>query len=121
MEIQIIKANFAEINEDNNCITLYESMPRANGMSLIIQNCNITIEDGVLSIMGSKILWGFVCYKTFTKDLDKKPVIEHTKLSYRTFLDFFKGVKSRYVPVGWYRLQQTSGFVAKMNKWFLVL
>lgn len=119
--MKTIKSKFAQINENNKLITLLEESPATNGLETTIEDVTIEIEGSILRIDGKLWNWGFLTERTFVEDMRNKPIKSHTKLGYKTILDFFKGIKKPYVKMGWFIYEETEPYKAEMSVWFLSL
>jgi len=118
--MKTIKSGFAQINEKHNLIELFEERPYTNGLKTTLEDVTIKIDGSILSIEGKLWNWDFFMYRTFVEDMIDKPIERHTKLGYKTIIDFMRGIKKPYVS-GWFLYEKTEIYRAEMSQWYLSL
>src|SRR5574343_206940 len=118
--MEIIKSNYAKINDDKRIITLLNESPETNGLEITIEDAVIVIDEGILTITGDAWDWGFAHQILFVEDMKFKPIKSHTKMGYKTILDLIKGIKNPYVKMGWFLYQKTIPYKSQMSQWLIL-
>lgn len=114
-------SNYANVDENEKIIFLYDSAPSANGRTITLENVKIEVEDTILRIEGECLVWGFRFEPVWLSDLSEKPEERYIKFRYKNLKDFFHGIKKPYIGMGWFLYEKRKPYKAEMSQWFLVL
>lgn len=117
--IQELTAKFAII--DGTKIQLFHDSISTGYCDLVLEDVKIVIDKHkILHISGNVRLVGSTIGKRWVEDMEKKPVDNHCKMGYKTWMDRIKGIQKPYVE-SWWRYQETKPYNAMMNEWLLEL
>ena len=100
-----LKSKYVTIDSDKKIATLHDKKPIHSNWLTVLQDCDIQIEEGELTVTGYKWEWGFNFERVWLSDLKETPEDKYLKFGYRSMKDFFNRIKKPYVKAGWYKLE----------------
>lgn len=116
-----LKSKYLTIDTDSKIVTLYDYKPNNVGFLTVVEDCEIQVDNGELTITGYKWEWNFAMVRTWLSDLKESPEEQYLRFWYKSIKDFFNGIKSPYVKKGWYKVKNGKYYQCAMHGWLLVL
>ena len=108
---------YAQISSDGKTIYLFDDFTKRKPYLTIIERGFYRIENGVLTLTGSRLIEGIAMFETFIDESDdNKPRTEYIKYRF----DIFSFKKKPYVK-GWFFYEKSELYKLVTNQWSIII